>query len=230
MHKLPFALLGLLIACGGDSKKMPDAPTAPAMITIKGTTKDANPLQPKVLGNVPVAAFKASDDSMVAMTTSDAQGNYTLTITTNGVALDGYLKATNTGYLDTYLYPPKPVSADIPSAPMNMVTQQIVDLLSGTVCRKAQDTAKGLIGVMVIDTAGMPVAGAMVASSPAADKYCYDKGTSPDSTATMTDTDGIAYMINVTGDTTVSATGGATFMSHSVKARAGTLTTTQISE
>jgi hypothetical protein len=51
----------------------------------------------------------------------------------------------------------------------------------------------------------------------------------PNKNATMTDTDGLAYLLNITGSASVTATKtGSTFASHSVKARAGAFTTTLI--
>jgi len=76
------------------------------MITISGVVSERNTTTTTPKSGVVVTAYKASDDSVVAMATSDAAGMYSISVTTNGVALDGYLKATNTGDLDTYLYPP----------------------------------------------------------------------------------------------------------------------------
>ena len=82
-----------------------------------------------------------------------------------------------------------------------------------------------------VDAATVAVSGATVASAPAATSYCYDQGGFPNKSATMTDTDGVAVMFNVTGAVTVSATKtGATFKSHSVNAVAGAFTTTLITE
>ncbi|HUJ59550.1 MAG TPA: hypothetical protein VLX92_13685, partial [Kofleriaceae bacterium] len=68
-------------------------------------------------------------------------------------------------------------------------------------------------------------------STPAATKYCYDMGGFPNKTATVTDTDGVVVLFNVTGSISLSASlSGATFKTHSVKAVAGAFTTTIISE
>src|SRR5262249_21468741 len=158
-------------------------------------------------------------------------GNFSLVIPTMGAPIDGFIKATKTGYVDTYLYPPAPLIADFNMASVNMLTPSNFGLLSGTLCRATQDAAKGTIAVLVEDAAAMPVGGATVSSSPAASNYCYDSGGFPSSTATMTDTDGLAFMFNVTGPATVSAMkSGATFKSHGVNAHAGALTTTLITE
>jgi hypothetical protein len=127
------------------------------------------------------------------------------------------------------LYPPAPISADFSGAAINMVTPSTFDLLANTLCRGNVTATDGTIAVEVIDSANATVGGATVASTPAAGKYCYNQGGLPNSAATATATDGVAYMLKVTGQATVSATkSGSTFTSHVVKARAGALTTTLI--
>jgi hypothetical protein len=205
------------------------------MITVSGTATKREGLNANPAAGVTVAAYKNGDDNTVlAMATTDAAGHYSMTLTTGGVALDGYLKGTLTGFIDTYLYPPKALAADFDMASMNMVNTSTLDTLSGTLCGNNQDLAKGLVAVIVADANNAPIAGAMVSSTPAAAKYCYNKtgavGTIPDKNATVTETDGIGYMINLApGQVTVSATKtGSTFASHAVQARAGVLTTTVI--
>jgi hypothetical protein len=225
------ALLVLLAACGGDDSSTPDAAaTAPPMITVSGTATKREGTSTNPGAGVKIEAFRKGESAAVAMTTTDAQGNYSLTLTTNGVALDGYLKGTLTGFVDTYLYPPKPLAENFDMASMNMINQSTIDLLSDTLCGSKQDAAKGAVAVIVADANRTAVAGAMVSSTPAAAKYCYNQGGFPNRNAVMTDADGIAYMLNVApGNVSVSATkSGTTFASHSVEARAGVLTTTVI--
>jgi hypothetical protein len=217
----------LLAACGDDGGATPDALTAPPMITITGTAT-ARSTSSMPLEGVTIAAYRNGNDStVVAMTTSAANGSYTLVVPTGGAALDGYLKGTFAGYLDSYLYAPAPIVADMDSASMNMITAGTRDLLANTICAANQMTTNGMIAAIAIDAAENPVAGAMVMSSPAASKTCYNMGGFPNKNATMTDTDGTVYLFNVTGQVTLSATAtGATFTSHTVTARAGAFTTT----
>ena len=135
-----------LAACGGSSSKtpMPDAPSAPAMITISGTATSRSLSGTTPVSGAMVGAFK-SDDTMVAMTTTDASGNYSLTVPTGGVALDGYVKASMSGYLDTYLYAPAPLTADFSMASINMLTPDNFNLLSTTLCDANQMTSMGTI-------------------------------------------------------------------------------------
>ena len=203
---------------------------AASTITVTGTAaaRDASGSTP--LQGVTVGAYAATDETTpVTTATTDASGNFTLTITTNGVALDGYLKATMSTYMDTYLYPPAPLAADFSGATVVMLTPGTFDLLANTLCSASQVTTNGAIAAEVEDASGAFVAGATVASSPAANKYCYDQNSFPNRGATVTDTDGLGYMFNVTGTVTVTAMkAGTTFTSHAVKARAGTFTTTLI--
>ncbi|NVB83357.1 MAG: hypothetical protein HOV81_33605 [Kofleriaceae bacterium] len=237
---LAFALASIVPACGGDDGGgggggQADAPSnVPAMITVTGTAKEVGLTGTTPLAGVTVAAYRNGNDTdAVAMATTDSSGNYTLTITTNGQALDGYVKATLAQYVDTYLYPPFALAENFDGASLNMVKPATFGVLANTACRANQDSGKGTIAVIVAsapDTSAAAVEGATVSSTPAATKYCYN-GTSgaPDFMATATAADGIGYMFNVTGDVTVSAMKtGSTCNSHKVNARAGALTTTLI--
>lgn len=224
--------LGLAVAAcgGGSSKSTIDGPMVPTTITVTGTASARSASGSMPLMGVTVGAYASSNESTPVTTAmTDAMGNFTLTIPTNGVALDGYVKATLSTYMDTYLYPPAPLAADYSGATVVMLTPSTFDLLANTLCSANQMTSMGTIAAEVEDGSGAFVAGATVASNPAATKYCYDSGGFPSRTATATDTDGLGYMFNVTGTATITAMkSGTTFTSHMVKARAGALTTTLI--
>jgi hypothetical protein len=226
------AVAGIL-GCGDDGGAgTADAPNVPAMVAVSGTASARSATGSMPLANVTVGAYRNGDDATaVATTMTDASGNYTLMIPTMGRPLEGYVKGTLATYMDTYLYPPRPVIADFAGASLNMLTPNTFMLLSETLCSAGQEAGKGTVAVIVADgdAARTPIAGATVSSSPAATKYCYNMGGLPNRMATMTDTDGTAYMFNVTGEVTVSASkSGTTFLSHKVTARAGALTTTLI--
>jgi hypothetical protein len=228
-------LLTSIAACGGnDNNNTVDGAgsgsNVPAMITITGTAKSNSGTATTPLSGVTIAAYSNSDEATpVATATSDTAGNYTLTVTTGGHALDGYIKATIATYLDTYLYPPAPLAADFNGAALNIITMQTFNLVS-TLCQANQTTAEGGIAVQVVDAAMASVGGATVSSTPAAAKYCYNASNGfPAASATATNTDGLAYMFQVTGSASVTASkSGVTFGSHTVNARAGALTTTLI--
>ena len=226
-------ILAGLSACGGNDTKSPDATivNVPQSIKLSGVASGRTPSATTPLSGVAVSAFSNSDDTTPIMsTTSDATGAYSLTIATNGVPVDGYVKATITGFVDTYLYPPAPLVADFDSASINMVNTDTINLLSDTLCHSAQMLTNGAVAIEVVDATGATVGGAVATASPAPSKICYDSNGFPNSTAMVTATDGLAYMLNVTGDVTVGATlTGMTFTSHHVNARVGALTTTLIS-
>lgn len=231
MTKPALALLATLAACGGDSKKTPDAPMAPAMITISGTASEITATGRTPKQGVAVTAFKVSDDSMIATTTTDAQGNFTITAPTNGSAVDGYVKATLSGLKDTYLYPPAPLTADFSGATVLMLsptTQGLANQLAGAA---APDATKGWIGVLVVDAANMNVAGATLTASPNGEIHYNGSSGVPQAQATMTAMDGIGYVMNVAaGQVMVGAMkSGTTFKSHSVNARADKITLTIVS-
>lgn len=224
--------LGIVVAAAacGDDGGAADASNIAAMITISGTATARSGTTTSMPAGVVVSAYRNGDDTtVVAMTTTDAMGKYSLVVPTNGQPLDGYLKGTLATYMDTYLYPPAPVTADFAGASMNMITPGTLNLLASLLCGATQQDTTGVVAAVVIDAAQMPVAGATTASTPAPTKTCYNMGGTPNKNATMTDTDGVAYMFNVTGQASVSATkSGSTFMSHPVNARVGTFTTTLI--
>jgi hypothetical protein len=233
---LAVPLVVLLGACGGDDggSSTPDAASnVPAMITISGEATKREGITETAAAGAVVAAYKSSDPSTpVAMTTTDANGMYTMTFATGGAPLDGYLKATLAGFLDLYLYPPRPLVADFDGASLNIINQSTLDLMH-TICQASADPAKSVIAVLVADAAETAIAAAKVSANPAAGKYCYNGSNGlPDSAGTMTVADGIAYMLNApVGEVTVSAmTTGSAFGSHKVTVRAGTFTTTVIQQ
>jgi len=246
--KTRITVLVLVAACsggtpgpGGGDDTNPDAnhsgghdgPTGgiPDTITISGTAVEQTQTASTPLAGVAISGYTVSDDNTaIATATTDAQGNYSLSVPTHGAPVDGYLKATKSGEVDTYLYPPAPMTADFPMAPVNMVSTSNYSTLRSFIGGTA---GKGLVIALVVDAGGQPVAGATVSSSPASAKYVYmDANGNPFST-TATAADGISFMIDTppTGTVTVSAAkSGATFKSHDIKARADKLTTTLISE
>ena len=244
----------MVVACGGSSSgndvdaptgggddapssidAATDSPPAPATIAISGTVTQQTLGGPQAVNAAAVGAF-ANSDKMTAVTTatSDAQGNYTLTVTTNGVALDGFLKVTKSGLVDTYVYPVDPIAMDLAGVPANMVATNNFDLLFN-LTGETRQAGKGTIAVVVLDgpiPTGMPVAGAVVTSNPAGSSVHYNGGNGlPSGNATSTAADGVAYIFNVTPNvaTTVSATKtGSTFRTHGLESWPDALTTTPI--
>lgn len=247
----------LLVACGNSNKdgtltpdassgsnSMPppdgrpvDVPPAQAMLTISGQTFEVTTSGPVPRAGVTVSAYRNADPNMpVATATSDAQGNYSLDIVTNGEPIDGYLHATLTGMVDTYLYPPYPVFEDFDLASVFLVSRgnetmngnwENLDNLTGG----DQEPGKGIIALVVTDGA-TPVGGATVTTTPELDVY-YNAMVGgfalPLSTATETHTDGIAYVKNALGSVRLDAQAtGLTFSPTTVHVRGDVLTTTLV--
>src|SRR5262245_46175531 len=104
MRIIPTALVCIsFVGCGGDDGSSVDAPTVPAMITVTGTaTKRQGAGAPTPAADVLVGAYRNGNDATPVVTAmTDASGNYTLVIQTNGQALDGYIKGTLATFLDT---------------------------------------------------------------------------------------------------------------------------------
>jgi len=231
---LAFALLGFA-ACGDDggTSKTPDAPVVNTTITISGVASEITATGRMPQEGVQVVVYNVSDDSMIGMATSAADGTYSITAQSNGSAIDGYLKATKAGLKDTYLYPPGPLSADFAGATTLMLkanTQSLANQLAGAA---APDATKGWIGVLVVDgtaSTAMPVAGATISATPTGEIHYNGSAGVPQAQASATAADGIGYAMNVpAGTISVGATKtGLTFKTHSINARADKITLTLV--
>lgn len=223
-----------LAACGDDGGSSTiDAtpgPDAQASVVVSGIAQTVSGTSTVALAGATIEAFDSAGGAALATTTSAADGTYSLTLSTGGMPLDGYLKGTSATRLDTYLYPPRPLAADRTGATMLLITQGTLDLL-GTLGGTSQDPAKGFVGLIVQDGAGTRVAGATVTIAPAGTAtVIYAVNNLPNSGATMTDASGTVYIANTNvGAVTVDAAKGATtYHEHAVNARAGVITTTLI--
>jgi hypothetical protein len=233
---LALSLLAL-IACGGDDgggggdvDAAPAGPDAAAMVTISGVAQTVSGTSTVPLEGASIEAYNSSGGGVIGSTTSAADGTYAITLTTDGAPLDGYLKGTSAGRIDTYLYPPRPLAADRDGATMLIINQQTLGLL-GTLGGVSQDAAKGFVGVLVLDANDTPVAGATVTISPMGTaRVIYAVNSLPNQNATMTDASGTVFIANTdVGDVTIDATmGSVDFFAHAVNARAGVITTTAV--
>lgn len=215
-----------------DAPGVMDAPPSnvPAMIMLKGKTTERGISGESNTAQVALAVYKVTDETTpIATATSDAQGNYTLMVPTGGVPLDGFIKASKATYLDIYLYPAAMWIADDTDGSINMMTPSNRDLLNNF-ASGGQMSNKGLVGLAVFDSAGMPVSGATFTSMPMAGATKYLGGSGlPDANATMTSSEGVGFLFNADETVTVGANkAGMSFRTHVVKARPGTFTTTSV--
>jgi hypothetical protein len=234
MHRALFGLLAAVAACGDSSGPAPGfeclgAPiptTAPATVTVSGQIRQ-NALAPTALGSAIVLAFRVGATDTLAADTSNTPGFYSLSITTGGTPVNGYLRVTHSGFVDTYAYPSRPLLADLSTNVLMPTSNELAFL--GTAVGVTQAAGNGFIGVIVKDCNGTAIAGATVSTNPAG-TVRYNSGSTPSSTATSTSADGIAYVFNVTaGNVTVMANaGGNVLRQHIVNARADVVTLTEI--
>jgi hypothetical protein len=212
-----------------------DAAPAPAMITISGNAQAQTTSGPgsNVVGATIDVLDAANPGSPLGTMATDGSGNFSITVATGGFALNGYVKATASGYVDSYLWPQAPLTADYTGASVNFINSTDEGLATGVFCQVSggQGSSSALIGLEVEDGSGNTIGGAVVKTDPAAGKACYDGSNGlPSASEGSTYTDGVALMINVpAGDITLTATkSGSTFASHTVTGVAGAFTTTVI--
>jgi len=235
-------LLGL-VACGGGSDvegddaggggddgggSVIDAPPQPVMVTVRGVTQTIQGTTTVTLPGATVELYARAGGAALATTTSGSDGTYALPVTLTTGALDMYLKATSAGRLDSYLYPPAALAADVSGVALLIINQQTLNGI-GTAGGFTQQAGKGFIALAVADAAAQPLANATVTVTPAGTaRAVYTRNGLPSSTATSTDASGAAFLANTNaGDVTVDATmGGAAFREVVVNARPGAFTMT----
>ncbi len=202
--------------------------TAPPTLVLGGATTTVGLSGQMPLATVSIELFEGMSTTPAKTTTSDAQGLYSVMVATSGVPVDGYVHGTKATYIDSYLYPPAPLAADVGNAKLLLITSGTFNLLQ-TFASVTQAAGNGFMGIVVNDCNGMPVAGATVSTLPAG-SVRYNAGGIPSNTSMVTDTDGVAYVFNLpAGDVTVQASaGGNTLREHVVNARADVLTTTVV--
>jgi hypothetical protein len=145
--------------------------TAPATITVSGTVSDfiSGPLT-----GVTVAAFKTGTAVAIDSTTTDVQGKFSMTVTTGGTPLDGYVKASKSGYIDTYAFPSAPLPASA-AITVPVVTPTEFNLLAKQ-AGVTPTAGKGSLGLRPVDCAGAAVATATVTTSPSSSPYSDGAG------------------------------------------------------
>src|SRR5262245_19126583 len=135
---------------GPDAKQFRDAPpTNNATVMISGQASERSISGQTLLPGVTITAYRNADENNpIATTSTDAMGNFTFTIETMGESIDGFLKASKTGFLDTYLYPPYPIAMDFNMATVVMITADSRDSLS-TIAQGNQQPGNALVGLVV---------------------------------------------------------------------------------
>ncbi len=234
MRRLTLLVLTATAACGDSSGPAPGfeclgAPlptTAPATVLVAGQIR-ANALNPSPLVGAIITAFRTGNATPLAADTSDTPGFYSLSISTGSAPVDGYLRVTHSGQVDTYAYPSRPLFMDLATNVLMPTSNELTFL--GMAVGVTQTAGNGFIGVIVKNCDGTSLAGATVSTNPPG-TVRYNSGSTPSSTATSTSSDGVAYVFNVpAGNVTVMANAsGNVLRQHVVNARAGVVTLTEI--
>jgi len=221
----PDAMVTADLSCADD----PQPIDAPDPIVINGLAQSASLSGAADLVGATLEAYRIGNPTAVASDISDADGLFTLTVANAGlVPVDGYVKGTAATYLDSYLYPPFPLSASTPETPTLFVTNDTLNLLA-FVSGATQRADHGVLGILVLDCAGNPAQGAVVTISPtqAADpptKIVYmGDNMVPDTNLTSTGMLGLAFVFNAPeGDVVVDASvGGVSLDEHTIDVRIG---------
>lgn len=189
--------------------------TAPATITVGGTTQELSGGGGAALGMVDVQVFRAGTTTPLASTTSDAAGAWTSgPLATNGVPLDGSIRAAKANYRTTYVFPPQALSANLPNAPVLMLASATFNLLAGQF--NQDDANNGALMIAVTDCANMPVPNAVLSVKQGGTEVGtqFSLGTLSPQAA------GVYFVFNVpAGPTVVSASYmNTTFLAHTVTA------------
>lgn len=221
----------VLAACGG--KDNPSSPatgpyrcignalptTAPASITLTGTIS-ANVTSPAPLAGAAVVGFRTGSATKLDSATTDANGNFSLTLATGGTPVDGYVRVAKSGYIDTYGYPPAPLAASGSQSALVITTSER-NLVTGAL-GVTQTAGNGFMAVVVADCDGAAVTGATLSAKQGASSV-GDVHAAPG-------TAGAFYVFNIPpGETVAGATVGSnTLRSHTITVRADVLTLTGV--
>jgi hypothetical protein len=194
------------LSCLG--KSLPTSASNPVIVsgttfelTLSGTLR--NP-------SVALAALTAPNATPVSTTTSDALGDYSISIPTAGVPFDGLLHATKPGYIPASYYPPNPFAANA-AAPILMLTPTTFSLVTLSF-KVTQSSANGWIVMQPLDCTGAPLMNSIISARQAG----AEVGT------VNTDTDGNVWIFNVPPGVTAitGAADGNVLRAHNVTVKA----------
>lgn len=164
-----------------------------------------------------------------ATTTTDAQGNFSLSASTGGAPIDGYVRVRTPGLLDSYEYPAVPFAADT-SATVVIGDATFVDEVAalGSV---PQDRSDAFLAVRVVGCAGQLLDGATVTVDPRGSSVVSYPTSSGTGTFGSSTSGGIAYVNNVDpGAVEIDGSFGTSpLRGHVVDARVGALTLVDLS-
>jgi hypothetical protein len=225
MNQMRMMILVVTAACGHNNVlsdanvdgKHIDAHAFPPTLTIRGTARARTSTGHTPVAGVTVAAYE-NLTTAVATTTTDPEGVYALTITTNGSPVAVYLKTTSPSYVDTYLYFPESLSGDASFVFLDMFTPAAYALVySSTGVTQVRDTA--MLELAAVDGYGGPLSGATFGSYPSG-TVKYTANGVPDRNAMVTGVDGVGFVLDVTpGDVVIDSTSPTTAFAQPITVR-----------
>jgi hypothetical protein len=145
-------------SCAGNSST-----TAVDPLVISGTVQSYAGTAFGPTSGVLVQAFGA-DNSLLTSSTSDASGNFSLSISTSGVPFNGYLYMTKSGFLPASAYWSKPLTQATTSTPI--VFNPVGLGFFYQIASQSQNPDDGTVVFSVADCSGAPINDARLAASP----------------------------------------------------------------
>lgn len=204
-----FGLLVLVVGCGdGGGQESPDAPAPPADAAeydfsclddvvpttasdpamVSGRIRNGDDTDPLV--GITVDVIRESDGATLASAVTDANGAYSTSVSTGGLALEVSRRLTGTGFLTTRVYDKR-----ILSAPQFLINLLFTSAESSTFASGfgvTEDPATGTVATVIRDCSNAQVEGAMIAVTPSPTDIGYlDNGVASPNLA-RTGSDGVA--------------------------------------
>ena len=215
----------VLMACGGGQQTIDSGQQSqiPPTITIRGVATARSAQGPTPVPGVTVGAYVyPAVTSPTASATTDAMGAFAVTVPTDGVPLIVHLKTSSPSYVDTYRFFPSAFPADVDGASLDMMTPAAYAQVytSTGVTHKA---GSAMLELEATSAFGGPAPGVMFLTQDGTVKYT--KNGLPSASASMTDTDGIGFVLNAPATIIeINASGGQFFQATPVEGFAAALT------
>jgi hypothetical protein len=141
----------------------PTTATNPVLVAGTAQNFDIVAQAPVPVADATVGAFQLDGDPIGANDTSDANGNWDLSVPSGGTPIDGYIQATKAGHRTVRIYPPEPMRADQANIPALLLANGTFNTLV-TLANAQQGAGNGTIGMVVLDCVGTPMGGVVISA------------------------------------------------------------------
>jgi len=166
--------------------------SAPAIVHLTGTVVDPLNRQPVIGAGV---ELQTAPGTTVTSIFTDGNGRFSFDLNTQGVPAVGFdLYAHQISFVDSYYFPPRPISGDVDTQ-ISLLTMSESSTLF-TTAGLTQATGDGNVLLSINDCIEPPLAGATLSSMPAG-TVRYFTSVTPSQTATATDAAGVAMVANL---------------------------------